>query len=259
MAFPERFKDFSQRTHGTMSEFLRISDLSKHFRGLVANDHVSFSIGKGEVRCIIGPNGAGKTTFIGMISGHILPSSGTIVFKGANITHSPVHLRARRGIGRKFQTPSVFNNLPIFQNIELAALRVTSDRREIDRITRHTMELTRLEEVSDRPALTLSHGQRQWLEIGMLIANRSELLLLDEPTAGMSAEETHATANLVRRLAAEYGLSVIIIEHDINFVRDLNAPVTVLHLGKVLVEGDFQQISANQEVRNVYLGGGFEC
>ena len=242
-----------------MAEFLRISKLTKHFRGLVANEDVDFTLGGGDVRCIIGPNGAGKTTFISMISGHVVPTSGRIAFKGRDITGMSVPRRARLGIGRKFQTPSVFDNLTVAENVELASIGKHEEGENPRANMGEVLQLTRLEAFASKPALTLSHGQRQWLEIGMLLANRAELLLLDEPTAGMSAEETHATAALIKTLAAEFGIAIVIIEHDINFIRDLGAPVTVLHLGRVLMEGDFAAISENEDVRNVYLGGEWEC
>lgn len=242
-----------------MADFLRISKLTKHFRGLVANEDVDFVLESGGVRCIVGPNGAGKTTFISMISGHVEPTSGRIEFKGADVTRMSVPRRARFGIGRKFQTPSVFDNLTVEDNLELAALSKHADRHVRRTRIREVLQITRLDVFANKAALTLSHGQRQWLEIGMLLANHAELLLLDEPTAGMSAEETHATSELIKTLAAEYGIAIIIIEHDINFIRDLGAPVTVLHLGRVLIEGDFITVSENEDVRKVYLGGDWEC
>jgi len=162
--------------------------------------------------------------------------------------------RARIGIARKFQTPTVFENLTAYQNIELAVLGTGCPRAKRHRRIFEILDLIRLSEVWDRPAQFLSHGQRQWLEVGLLIAIEAELLLLDEPTAGMTAEETASTARLVQMLAREFKLSVIIIEHDINFIRDLRAPVTVLHLGRVLLDGSFEEVAANDRVRDVYLG-----
>ncbi|MCB9948808.1 MAG: ATP-binding cassette domain-containing protein, partial [Rhodospirillaceae bacterium] len=209
---------------------------------------------QGGIRCIIGPNGAGKTTFISMISGHLRPTAGTVTFKGEDVTALPVAARARLGIGRKFQTPTVFLNLTVRENLELAALgdRLPPHKRaqRIDEV----LGWVRLGDLDWETVSALSHGQRQWLEIGMLLANGSELLLLDEPTAGMTAEETHATAELVRRLSSTLGLTTIIIEHDIGFVRDLKADVTVLHLGRVLMEGPFDVVAADEQVRSVYLG-----
>lgn len=237
-----------------MSELLRTVDLSKNFRGLTANRDVNFTMEAGEVRSVIGPNGAGKTTFISMISGHLSPSSGKIFYKGQDITGLSVPRRARVGIARKFQTPSVFDNLSAYQNIELAVLGAQTPPAGREGRIAEVLDLVRLTEERKTPAKFLSHGQRQWLEIGMLLGIEAELLLLDEPTAGMTAEETAATGDLVRRLATERNLSVIIIEHDINFIRDLKAPITVLHLGKVLKEGSFEELSQDQQVREVYLG-----
>jgi urea ABC transporter ATP-binding protein UrtD len=237
-----------------MAELLRTEGLSKRFRGLIANDNIDFSLEAGEIRCLIGPNGAGKTTFISMISGHLPPSGGGIWFKGQDVTPLPVYRRAQMGIARKFQTPSVFDHLTVYGNLELAALgRSASVQRRKARIE-EVLELTRLKGARAAAAAALSHGQRQWLEIGMLLANRAELLLLDEPTAGMTSEETRATGELIRTLATIHHLSVIIIEHDINFIRGLKVPVTVLHLGRVLLQGSFDEVSENDQVRNVYLG-----
>src|SRR5690242_19015613 len=169
-----------------MAELLRTAGLSKRFRGLVANDQIDFGLQSGEIRCVIGPNGAGKTTFISMISGHLAPSEGRIWFRGQDITRYPVYRRARMGIARKFQTPSVFDRLTVYRNLELAGLgKPATSRQQRARIA-EVLELTRLAELSELAAAALSHGQRQWLEIGMLLANRAELLLLDEPTAGMT-------------------------------------------------------------------------
>ena len=237
-----------------MGELLRTEGLSKRFRGLIANDNIDFSLQAGEIRCLIGPNGAGKTTFISMISAHLPPSSGRIWFKGQDVTALPVYRRAQMGIARKFQTPSVFEHLTVYDNLELAALgKSASVPRRKARIE-EVLELTRLHGERAAGAAALSHGQRQWLEIGMLLANRAELLLLDEPTAGMTSEETRATGELIRTVATIHHVSVIIIEHDINFVRGLKVPVTVLHLGRVLLQGSFDEVSANDQVRNVYLG-----
>ena len=237
-----------------MSVLLETNNLSKHFDGLVANQDINFSLEAGSIRCVIGPNGSGKTTFISMISGHLRPTEGRIIYKDRDITDLSVIRRARIGIARKFQTPTVFDNLTAYQNIELAVLGTGCPRAKRHRRIFEILDLIRLSEVWDRPAQFLSHGQRQWLEVGLLIAIEAELLLLDEPTAGMTAEETASTARLVQMLARELKLSVIIIEHDINFIRDLRAPVTVLHLGRVLLDGSFEEVAANDRVRDVYLG-----
>jgi urea ABC transporter ATP-binding protein UrtD len=239
-----------------MGELLRTERLSKRFRGLVANDNIDFSLQAGEIRCLIGPNGAGKTTFISMISAHLPPSSGRIWFKGQDVTPLPVYRRAQMGIARKFQTPSVFDHLTVYGNLELAALGKSTSMKERAARIEEVLELTRLQEARAGVAAALSHGQRQWLEIGMLLANRAELLLLDEPTAGMTSEETRATGELIRTLATIHHLSVIIIEHDMNFIRGLKVPVTVLHLGRVLLQGPFDEVAENTQVRDVYLGRG---
>jgi urea ABC transporter ATP-binding protein UrtD len=238
-----------------MPEFLRTEGLTKRFEGLLANDAIDFRLASGELRCVIGPNGAGKTTFISMISGHLRPTSGTIWYQGEPITQLPVPARARRGIGRKFQTPSVFDNQSVLENAELAVLAAARRPGDVRARIAEVLGLVRLEGEAETLARNLSHGQRQWLEIGLLLANDAKLLLLDEPTAGMTAEETVATGELVRRLIAEQGVAAIIIEHDINFIRALRAPITVLHLGRVLVEGTFDEVAHDPEVREVYLGG----
>jgi urea ABC transporter ATP-binding protein UrtD len=237
-----------------MAELLRTEGLRKRFRGLVANEDIDFSLEAGQVRCIIGPNGAGKTTFISMISGHLAPSGGRIWFKDQDVTRLAAYRRAQMGIARKFQTPSVFDRLSVYGNLELAALGKSAPMRQRRARIDEVLDLTRLKEERAVAASVLSHGQRQWLEIGMLLANRAELLLLDEPTAGMTSEETRATGELIGTLASIHRLSVIIIEHDINFIRGLKAPLTVLHLGRVLLHGTFDEVSENEEVRNVYLG-----
>jgi urea ABC transporter ATP-binding protein UrtD len=237
-----------------VAELLTTQGLTKRFRGLTANENIDFSIDVGAVRCVIGPNGAGKTTFLSMLSGHQAPSAGRITYDGRDITDLSVVERARIGIGRKFQTPTVFDNLTVCENVELAILRIEPDSgaraRKIDRV----LEAVRLTELRSTPARELSHGQRQWLEVGLLLGNESRLLLLDEPTAGMTNEETAATGRLIRNLADEHSLTIIIIEHDIHFIRDLHAPVTVLHLGKVLMEGSFDEVASDPTVRSVYLG-----
>lgn len=237
-----------------MSVLLETKNLSKNFAGLTANKDIQFSLEAGSIRCVIGPNGAGKTTFISMLSGHLRPTEGRIIYKDQDITNLSVIRRARIGIARKFQTPTVFDKLSTYQNIELAVLGTGRPRAERHGRIFEVLELIRLSEVWDRPVQFLSHGQRQWLEVGLLIAIEAKLLLLDEPTAGMTAEETASTARLVQMLSQELKLSVIIIEHDINFIRDLRATVTVLHLGRVLIEGSFEEVAANDQVREIYLG-----
>ncbi len=237
-----------------MTELLRTEGLTKRFRGLTANENIDFQMEAGTIRCVIGPNGAGKTTFLSMISGHQIPTAGRITYKGRDMTNLSVVDRARIGVGRKFQTPTVFDNLTVRENIELAALRIESSASIRERKIDDVLKSVRLRDLHKVLVKKLSHGQRQWLEIGLLLGNEFQLLLLDEPTAGMTNEETAATARLIRQLAEERNLTVIIIEHDIHFIRDLRSRVTVLHLGKMLMEGSFQDVAADPTVRAVYLG-----
>jgi ABC-type uncharacterized transport system ATPase subunit len=237
-----------------MSALLEVRGITKRFSGLVANENVNLTLAPGEIRSIIGPNGAGKTTLISMISGHLTPTEGTITYEGRDITRLDVPRRARLGIVRKFQTPSVFYGLSVHENIELAVIASGRSHNKREARIAEVLEHVRLGPHAAVPASRLSHGQRQWLEIGLLLGNNARLLLLDEPTAGMTAEETHATGRLIRELSAELHLAAIIIEHDIKFIRDLEAPITVLHLGKVFREGSYEEISADAHVRNIYLG-----
>lgn len=237
-----------------MNALLEVQGITKRFSGLVANQDVNLSLNPGEIRSIIGPNGAGKTTLISMISGHLKPTEGRIFYQGQDITRFDVSRRARLGIVRKFQTPSVFYGLSVRENIELAVIASGLARSKRSARIAEVMDHVRLGPLADVPASRLSHGQRQWLEIGLLLGNNARLLLLDEPTAGMTAEETHATGRLIRDLTAQLHLAAIIIEHDIKFIRDLEAPITVLHLGKVFREGSYDEISQDEHVRNIYLG-----
>ncbi|MFH0789341.1 MAG: ATP-binding cassette domain-containing protein [Pseudomonadota bacterium] len=237
-----------------MEVILRTEKLSKRFGGLVACDNIDFSLPKGAIQCIIGPNGAGKTTFISLISGHLRQSSGTIWFKDREITTMSLIKRAQKGIVRKFQTPTLFNTLTAYENVEISVLGTNCPSYMRSSRVLEVLDLVRLADSVDTPVNSLSHGQRQWLEIGLLIANNAEILLLDEPTAGMTAEETASTAALLVKFVEEFNYSAIIIEHDINFIRELCAPVTVLNMGKVLAEGTFEEIEMDEKVRDVYLG-----
>ena len=189
-----------------------------------------------------------------MISGHLFQSSGIITFDGKNISNHDLVKRVRLGIGRKFQTPTLFDNLTVYENVELSVIRNNYSNFEKNAKIDETLNLIRLFDEKDVPANTLSHGQRQWLEIGLLIGNNVKLLLLDEPTAGMTTEETIATTKLINNLSGEKNLSIIVIEHDINFVRELGAQITVLHLGKIFAEGNYSTIENNKFVREIYLG-----
>lgn len=233
---------------------LETRGLGKRFRGLVANREIDFALDRASAHCIIGPNGAGKTTFLSMLSGHLAPTEGCIYYRTEDITRRPVVYRARCGIARKFQTPSVFPELTVAQNIELPAMRAEKRRRNVDDRIADVLSQIGLREHRFTLAEHLSHGQRQWLEIGMLVAMNAQLLLLDEPAAGMTGEEKVATSRLVHELVADLGLATIVIEHDMEFVRMLDAPVTVLHLGAVFATGSFAEVANDQRVKDVYLG-----
>jgi ABC-type uncharacterized transport system ATPase subunit len=237
-----------------MVEILRTENLSKRFGGLYACSNVNFSLSEGAIKCIIGPNGAGKTTFISLLSGHQQQSEGSIWYKDDEISRMSVFERARKGIARKFQTPALFEELTVYENIELAVIGAKHFHRKRYSRIMDVLEMIRLTDEIGTLANRLPHGKRQWLEIGLLIANDAKILLLDEPTAGMTAEGTASTARIIYDLIEELGLSTIIIEHDIKFIRDLHAPVTVLHMGKILAEGSFDEISQNDQVLEVYLG-----
>jgi urea ABC transporter ATP-binding protein UrtD len=241
-----------------VAPILEVDHLSQSFGGLMAVDDVSISLAPGELRCIIGPNGAGKSTFFNLISGAIRPTSGHVRFRGRDITGLPVHRVAKLGIGRKFQVPSVFETLTVRENLDVAAIdkhltprdlfrRAAQERAVDDALTR-----VNLTNRADVVAGALAHGEKQWLEIGMALMTEPLLLLLDEPTAGMTADETHQTAGLVRALTDR--LTILVIEHDMQFVRDIASRITVLHRGAVLRDGTLAEIEADEIVRDVYLG-----
>ena len=234
------------------SNILEIKNLSCFFGGVKAIDNVDFSVKSNELRCIIGPNGAGKSTLFKIILGTVKPKSGSVIFFGKNIITTPTYKRVRSGIGIKFQNISIFNDLTVEHNIRLA-LPKKSNQEDIKVLGANILNRIGLNiNLIDR-AGALSHGHKQWLSIGMALAMEPKLLLLDEPTAGMGLKETSATAELVKSLNRE-GVTILVIEHDMAFVRELEAPVTVLHLGKILAEGTLNDIENNSNVRNAYLG-----
>jgi ABC-type uncharacterized transport system ATPase subunit len=220
----------------------------------VGNGDVGFWVVPASWQCGNGQNGAGKTTLLGMSSGRLPPTQGSIRYCDEDVTGRSVVYRARLGIARKFQTPSVFPNLTAWQNIELPAMRVEQRKHRVDERVAGVLERVRLLEHRDTPVQHLSHGQRQWLEVGMLVAMEARLLLLDEPAAGMTREEKSATVALIHELVDELELGTIVIEHDMDFVRQLDTCITVLHLGAVLAEGSFDSVASDERVRDVYLG-----
>ncbi len=233
-----------------MSEpLLQIEALAKRFGGVVAVAGIDMSVAAGEVRCIIGPNGAGKSTLFNMVAGTLRPSAGRIHFAGRDIAGRPVYAFARLGIARKFQVPSVFPSMSVAENLAVAARSRGKDRAE--RIA-SMLTMLALQDSAALPAGALAHGQKQWLEIGMALMDDPMLLLLDEPTAGMTVEETQRTVQLLRDLVGR--ITIVVIEHDMRFVRALACPTTVMHQGRILAEGSFEAIERHEMVRDVYLG-----
>jgi urea transport system ATP-binding protein len=245
-------------SHGTV---LTLDSVTVSFDGFKALNDLSLVIDAGELRCVIGPNGAGKTTMMDVITGRTRPDQGTAFFgQTIDLTRLSEAEIAQAGIGRKFQKPTIFEQHSAFENLELAmktdkrvrrTLRARLSSGDRDRIA-ETLRLIRLESAADRTAGLLSHGQKQWLEIGMLLMQDPKLLLLDEPVAGMSDDETERTAELFLSLAGKH--SLVVVEHDMAFVGRIAKRVTVLHEGHVLAEGPLDQVQADPRVIEVYLG-----
>jgi urea transport system ATP-binding protein len=245
-------------THGTI---LYLDGISVSFDGFKALNDLSLNIDVGELRCVIGPNGAGKTTMMDVITGRTRPDAGRVYFgETIDLTRMNEAQIAHAGIGRKFQKPTIFERHTVFENLELA---MKADKRvrtsllarlgddERDRIA-ETLQLIRLDKSADRVAGLLSHGQKQWLEIGMLLMQEPKLLLLDEPVAGMSDDETERTAELFLSLAGKH--SLVVVEHDMAFVARIARKVTVLHEGSVIAEGPMKAVQEDHRVIEVYLG-----
>ena len=239
---------------------LAIEDLTVSFDGFKAVDGLNLYVKRNEVRVVIGPNGAGKTTLLDLICGKTKASSGSIVFKDTELTKLVEHDIVKAGVGRKFQTPSIYENLSVRENLELSYPKGRTVFGSLffkvtDKVMARVLEVAEDIFLSDRldtSAGLLSHGQKQWLEIGMLLIQDPELLMLDEPVAGMSVSEREATAELLGRISK--GRSVIVIEHDMDFVKDIAHRVTVLHQGKLLAEGKMDEVQKNEKVIEVYLG-----
>lgn len=232
---------------------LEVERVMKRFGGLTACADVSLTVQRGEIRCVIGPNGAGKTTLLKLISGHDRPDAGRIMLDERDVTRAGVVERVRRGIGRKFQTPEVFDELSVSDNVELGLLRTGLRGTARRARQRRILELIELWADRERRAEHLAHGQRQWLEIGLLLAADASFLLLDEPAAGMTGEERLETVKLLKALGGQ-SKGVIVIEHDMRFVEELKARILVMNLGRPIADGSFAEISANQEVQDAYLG-----
>jgi branched-chain amino acid transport system ATP-binding protein len=230
---------------------LEARDLGMDFGGVQAVRNIDFSLAEGELRCLIGPNGAGKSTFFKMVTGQLRPSRGAVLFRGRDITHAQAHRIARLGIGIKTQVPSVFDGLTVRENIWISASRVHSGRRAVEAVDA-MLERLSLTGAAQRLVGQLAHGQRQWVELGVVLSTDPELILLDEPAAGMTHEEVLKTAELVREINRDKAL--IVVEHDMQFIRMIARKVTVFNQGSVLVEDAVESIMRNPLVRDIYLG-----
>ena len=241
-----------------MTAVLEVRKASVSFDGFRALSSVNLAVEQGELRFLIGPNGAGKTTLIDCITGLTKLGEGEVWFEGRRIDGLPEHRRVRAGIGRSFQAPTVFESLTVVENLDLAEafrrnpVSMFLRRRRVTDGVAAVLERVGLTAVAELPAGALSHGQKQWLEIGMLLAQQPRLLLLDEPVAGMSPQERLDTGALLQELAGDH--TVVVIEHDMAFLRRFAHTVTVLHEGKVLSEGTVDQVQSDPAVREVYLG-----
>jgi urea transport system ATP-binding protein len=241
-----------------MTPLLEVRGLEVVFDGFRAIAGLEFTVQQGELRFLIGPNGAGKTTLIDVITGLTKPTTGSVRFDGEQLVGRREHQIVQLGIGRTFQTAVVFEELSVLENLDLAATfrRGTPSlfrrRRGMSKAVADALETTRLTDLADRPAGVLSHGQRQWLEIGMLVVQAPRLLLLDEPVAGMSKQERERTGELLQAVSRSH--TVVVVEHDMEFLRRFANVVTVLHEGKVLREGTVAEVQADPRVQEVYLG-----
>ncbi|PYE18742.1 urea ABC transporter ATP-binding protein [Williamsia limnetica] len=242
---------------GMSSDYLQVRGLSVSFDGFKAVTDVDLTLLQGDLRFLIGPNGAGKTTIIDAITG-LVPATGSIQKSGVELVGKKVHRIARLGVGRTFQTASVFEQLTVLQNLDIAAgagrspMTLLRRRSGILPEIEEALETIGLQGLRDKPAGVLAHGQKQWLEIGMLLVQNASVLLLDEPVAGMSHEEREETGNLLRRIGGER--TVVVVEHDMDFMRAFATSVTVLARGKVIAEGSVAEVQANPQVQEVYLG-----
>ena len=230
---------------------LETHGLSMRFGGVVAVDNVDFSMSEGELRCLIGPNGAGKSTFFKCLTHQYKASAGRVRFRGADITGSHTYQIARCGIGIKTQVPSVFDGLSVHENIWVAARR-RHGRREANRIVDGILERLRLSALARRVVGQLAHGERQRVELGTVLTGEPELILLDEPTAGMTHEEVNQTTDLIREINKT--TSMIVVEHDMQFIKAIAKRVTVFHQGAILIEDTMANLEQNQQVRDIYLG-----
>ena len=257
---PRTTSSFESSNLNSGSSLLMMQSVTVSFDGFKALNDLSFSISDGELRAIIGPNGAGKTTFMDVVTGKTRPDKGRVVFGSTDVLRKSEAEIARLGIGRKFQRPTVFEHQTVFENLmmalanprdPIAGIFYALNRSDRERV-QDVAEQINLQDVLQSEAGILSHGQKQWLEIGMLLAQEPKLLLVDEPAAGMTPAERERTVNILREVSKTR--SVVVIEHDMEFVRNLDCRVTVLHEGSVLAEGFIDHVVNNEEVIDVYLG-----
>jgi urea transport system ATP-binding protein len=243
-------------------DYLELDGLSVSFDGFLAVSGVSLSVLPGELRFLIGPNGAGKTTVLDAVSG-LVQCTGSARYAGHELVGQKVHKINRLGVGRTFQTATVFEGLSVLQNLDIAAgsgrkpMTLLRRRSGVPDAVAETLETIGLTELAEAPAGVLAHGQKQWLEIGMLLVQNARLLMLDEPVAGMSHEEKDETGRLLQRLATDR--CVVVVEHDMDFMRKFATSVTVLHTGKVLAEGSVLEVQSDPKVQEVYLGPGYSA
>lgn len=248
-----------KREGSAVAELLELRGVQKHFGGVRALEGVDLKLAAGEVYCIVGPNGCGKSTTLGVISGDVRPTSGSVWFDGVDITGWSPQVIARRGILRKFQVPSVCQSLSVYENLEVALMcqltpwQRMRDRQYLRRLD-ELLDICHLQARAGVAAQELAHGEKQWLEIAMLLAGQSRLLLLDEPTAGMTISETQQTVELIKRIAADHARTVLAIEHDMHFVERLECTVIAMMRGRVLRSGTYAEISTDPEVCAAYLG-----
>jgi branched-chain amino acid transport system ATP-binding protein len=243
-------------------------NLRREFGALVAVDDVSLKVRRNTLHAIIGPNGAGKTTFFNLLSGNIEPTSGHVIYKGRDITRQPVHRTIHFGIGRSFQITNIFPNLTVFENVRLACQALGTDNfkfwraasafKEYEERTWAVLDRVGLKDRAFNLARTLPHGDQRKLELGMILAPDSEVLLLDEPTAGMAAEHVPELIALIQDVQKAGNKTVMLVEHNMNVVMSVSDRITVMHLGQVLAEGSPSEIAANKEVQTAYLGGLYE-
>ena len=230
---------------------LETRNLSMHFGGVVAVDRVDFSLRENELRCLIGPNGAGKSTFFKCLTAQLSPTAGDVLIRNFNVTGSEPHQVARMGVGIKTQVPNVFDGLDVEENIWLSASQSASIKRARV-ITSEVIERLQLGDVQKAQLGSLAHGQRQQVELGMVLAGEPWLVILDEPTAGMTQDEVIQTADIIQEI--NKSATMIVVEHDMQFIRMIARRVTVFHQGQILIEGGMDEVSADDRVREIYLG-----